>query len=136
MTIVVAGGIFNAVAFAGAGFLFSKLNKEGYKDEMKRHNEAMEKLTKAKEEWYEREVARKDRMAQLRLELDDANKDFEETNRALKTLEQAIKVDREPTIHNFYQPSDEMKKYQDLTMGIAGITSGIIGAVVLKKYEM
>ena len=75
MTSIVAGGIFNAVAFAGAGFLFSKLNKEGYKDEMRRHNEAMEKLTKAKEAWYERNVARKDRMAQLRLELDDANKD-------------------------------------------------------------
>ena len=102
MTSIVAGGSFNAVAFAGAGFLFSKLNKEGYKDEMRRHNEAMEKLTKAKEAWYERNVARKDRMAQLRLELDNANKDFAETNRALKTLEQATKVDREPTIHNFY----------------------------------
>ena len=136
MTNVVAGGIFNAVAFAGAGFLFSKLNKEGYKEEMRRHNEAMEKLTKAKEAWYEREVARKDRMAQLRLELDDANKDFDETNRALKTLEQAGKVDREPTIHNFYQPSDEMKKYQDLTIGVAGITSGIVGTVILKKYGL
>ena len=133
---VVAGGIFNALAFAGAGFLFSKLNKEGYKDEMRRHNEAMEKLTKAKEAWYEREVARKDRMAQLRLELDDANKDFDETNRALKMLEQATKVDREPTIHNFYQPSDEMKKYQDLTIGVAGVTSGIVGGVVLKKYGL
>ena len=133
---VVAGGIFNAVAFAGAGFLFSKLNKEGYKEEMKRHNEAMEKLTKAKEAWYEREVARKDGMAQLRLELDDANKDFDETNHALKTLEQAAKVDREPTIHNFYQPSDEMKKYQDLTIGVAGITSGIVGTIILKKYGL
>ena len=99
MSNVVAGGIFNAVAFAGAGFLFSKLNKEEYKEEIKRHNEAMEKLTKAKEAWYEREVARKDRIAQLRLELEDANKDFNETNRALRTLEQATKVDREPTIH-------------------------------------
>ena len=45
---VVAGGLFNAVAFARAGFLFSKLNNEGYKEEIKRHNEAMEKLTKAR----------------------------------------------------------------------------------------
>ena len=133
---VAAGGIFNAVAFAGAGFLFSKLNKEGYEDEMRRHNEAMEKLTKAKEEWYEREVERKNRMAQLRLKLDDANKDFAETNRAFKTLEQATKVDREPTIHNFYQPSDEMKKYQDMTMGIVGLASGIVGTVILKKYGL
>ena len=26
----VVGGLFNAVAFAGAGFLFSKLNHTGY----------------------------------------------------------------------------------------------------------
>ena len=133
---VAAGGIFNAVAFTGAGFLFSKLNKEGYKEEMRRHNEAMEKLTKAKEAWYEREVARKDRMAQLRQQVQDANDDFAETNRAFKTLEQATKVDREPTIHNFYQPSDEMKKYQDMTMGIVGLTSGIVGTVILKKYGL
>ena len=81
---VVAGGIFNALAFAGAGFLFSKLDKEGYNDEMRQHNEAIEKLTKAKEAWYEREVERKNRMAQLRQEVQDANDDFAETNRAFK----------------------------------------------------
>ena len=128
---LVAGGIFNAVAFAGAGFLFSKLNHRGYEDEIKRHNKAIEKLTKAKEAWYEREVARKDRMAQLRLELSDANKDFEETNRALKKLEQASRVNREPTIHNFYEPSDEMKKYQDLTIGAVGLATAI---AMIKVY--
>ena len=131
MSSIVAGGIFNAVAFAGAGFLFSKLNNRGYEDEIKRHNKAIEELTKAKETWYEREVARNDRMAQLRLELSDANKDFEETNRALKTLEQASRVDREPTIHNFYEPSDEMKKYQDLTIGVVGLATGV---VMIKVY--
>ena len=38
MTSVVAGGLFNAVAFAGAGYVFHKLDKKGYEDEMKRHN--------------------------------------------------------------------------------------------------
>ena len=45
----VAGGIFNALAFAGAGFLFSKLNHTGYEKEIKRHNEGMEKLSRNKE---------------------------------------------------------------------------------------
>ena len=31
MTSVVVRGLFNAVAFAGAGFLFSKLNGQGHK---------------------------------------------------------------------------------------------------------
>ena len=54
MASVVAGGLFNAVAFAGAGYVFHKLDKKGYKDEMKRHNLAMEQLKAAQEKWYEK----------------------------------------------------------------------------------
>ena len=133
MTSIIAGGIFNAVAFAGEGFLFSKLNHRGYEDEIKRHNKAIEDLTKAKEAWYEREVARKDRIAKLRLELGDANKDFEETNRALKLLEYAFRVDVQPTIHNYYEPSDEMKKYQDITMGAGRLATGV---AIIKIYGL
>ena len=32
---VVAGGLFNAIAFAGAGYVFHKLDKNGYEKEMK-----------------------------------------------------------------------------------------------------
>ena len=124
MTSVVAGGIFNAVAFAGAGFLFSKLNHNGYEDEMKRHNTALENLAKAKQAWTEREVARKKKIARLRLERGDANKDFEETNRSLEFLKKALSVDHEPTIHNFYEPSNEMKKYQNITIGVVGLVTG------------
>ena len=46
---MLVGGLFNAVAFAGAGFLFSKLNHTGYKEEIKRHNLAMEKLSADKQ---------------------------------------------------------------------------------------
>ena len=56
MASVVAGRLFNAVAFAGAGYVFHKLDKKGYEDEMKRHNLAMEQLTAAKEKWYEKTV--------------------------------------------------------------------------------
>ena len=52
MASTAAAGVFNAFAFAGAGFLFKFLDKNGYEDEMKRHNLAMEKLTAAKEKWY------------------------------------------------------------------------------------
>ena len=133
MTSIVAGGIFNAVAFAGAGFLFSKLNHHGYEDEMKRHNKALENLAKAKQAWNEREVARKNRITKLRLELGDANKDFEGTNRALKLLQKASIVDTQPTIHNFYEPWSEMKKYQDLTIGTLGLATGII---IIKIYGL
>ena len=54
----IAGEIFNALAFAGAGFLFSKLNHTGYGKQIKRQNEATEKLAKDKEKWYKEQVKR------------------------------------------------------------------------------
>ena len=62
MASTAASGVFNAFAFAGAGFLFKFLDKNGYEDEMKRHNLAMEKSTAAKEKWYENQLAKKNEM--------------------------------------------------------------------------
>ena len=84
MTSVVVGGLFKAVAFAGAGFIFSKLNRQGYKEEVKRHDQTLEKLAKAKEKFYESEVKRRNDEVRCRAEILDANKDIEETNRALE----------------------------------------------------
>ena len=103
---------------------------------METHNKALEDLAKAKQAWNEREVARKNRIAKLRLELGDANKDSEETNRVLKFLKKASSVDTQPTIHNFYEPSSEMKKYQDLTIGTLGLAAGTVGAAIIKAYRL
>ena len=58
MTSVVAGGIFNAFAFAGAGYLFQKFNKHGYSEETKRHNLALEQVEKARQEWNQKDIER------------------------------------------------------------------------------
>ena len=127
MTSVVVGGLFNAVAFAGAGFLFSKLNGQGYKEEVKRHDQALEKLAKAKEKFYESEVKRRNDEARRRAEILDANKDIEETNRALEDLRDYTRLmdstasQRRPKLEDYYQPSDEMKRYAVLTVGILGV---------------
>ena len=60
---VVAGGLFNAIAFAGARYIFHKLDKSGYEKEMKRHDEAMEKLNADREKWYEKNVEHKNKIA-------------------------------------------------------------------------
>ena len=62
MASVVAGRLFNAVAFAGAGYVFHKLDKKDYEDEMKRHNLAVERLQAAKEKWYEKTVEKRIRL--------------------------------------------------------------------------
>jgi hypothetical protein len=57
----------------------------------------------------------------------DANKDIEETTRALEDLRDYTKLmditasQRRPKLEDYYQPSDEMKRYAMLTMGNLGI---------------
>ena len=53
---MVIGGLFNAVSFAAAGFLFKSLDSGKYGDEMKRHNLAMENLARARDRWSENEL--------------------------------------------------------------------------------
>ena len=129
MTSVVVGGLFNAVAFAGAGFLFRKLNHNGYEGEMERHNKAVEKLNEAKEKWYERQAEKKNKITLYRQELIDAESDMKKTNSALDNLRMAqeeLTLDKEPTIHDYYKPSSEMEEYQQITIGIMGLGAGFI----------
>ena len=129
---LVAGGLFNAIAFAGAGYVFHKLDKKGYEKEMKRHDEAMEKLSEEKEKWYEKTVEKKNKIALLRQEIQDANKDFKDATEALRKLKLATEdledhEDIEPKLGNYYEPSDEMKMY----MNIVGSVSGILATKLL-----
>ena len=56
---------------------------------MRRHNEAMEKLSKAKEKWYEKRWKKNNKIALLRQRLNDANKDLDATKEALHNLRTA-----------------------------------------------
>ena len=128
---VVAGGLFNAIAFAGAGYVFHKLDKNGYEKEMKRHHEAMEKLNAEKEKWYEKTVEKKNKIALLRQKLSDANKDLDDTNETLHNLRLALEdlVDHEqiePKSNDYYEPSDEMKMYMNVVTGVIGSVSGFL----------
>ena len=136
---MVVGGLFNAFAFAGAGFLFSKLNHSGCKDEIERHNLALEQLNAAKQKWYEKEVARKNNIEAKRHQLIEANADIKTTNRALAELNHYIEVSEaesaasEPILNDYYTPSEEMKEYQMITMAAVRLGSGVVG---YKAYKM
>ena len=133
MVSVVAGGVFNALAFAGAGFLFQHLNKNGYEGEMKRHNKALEDLAKARELFSENEVRVRDRIQKLRQELSDANVDISHTNQSLELLRKirtvtcnGTKFTEEPKLENFYKPSPEMEKYQVIVGAAIGVGVGYL----------
>ena len=141
MASMVVGGLFNAFAFAGAGFLFSKLNHSGYKDEIKRHNLALEHLSKAKQEWYEEEVSIKNKIEEKRHQLVEANKDINITNAALNALDHLNRImekrslEREPTLNDYYKPSEEMEAYKVLTMAAVGLGGGLAGYKVYKAVK-
>ena len=141
MASMVVGGLFNAFAFAGAGFLFSKLNHSGYKDEIKRHNLALEHLSQAKQKWYEEEVSRKNKIEEKRRQLVDANKDINITNAALSALDHLNRImekrslEREPTLDDYYKPSEEMESYKVLTMTAVGLGTGLAGYKIYKTIK-
>ena len=136
MAQIIVGGIFNAVAFSAAGFLFSKLNHQGY--EVKWHNNALELLAKSKEEFYEQQVKRKNRMDELRIEIANARISEQQTDKAFVLLNReynrlkAEENNHPPQLSDFYIPSKEMHKYQSLS---AIIIKGVIGFTGYKVYE-
>ena len=142
----VLGGLFNAIAFSGAGFLFSKLNHKGYEEEIKRHNEAMEKLNRDKEKWYQNQIRRKEKLERLRQQLSDVNKDINETNKSFENLaEMQHRVDKlqneyrkeeenKPRLENYYTPSKEMIEYKNVVFLLGGITSGYLGHKIYKQF--
>ncbi len=120
---MVAGGLFNAFAFTGAGYLFQKFNKDRYGEETKRHDLAMEKLNKAQQEWDQKDIEQLEKVANLRQERSDADADFGKINKSLKDYEKVTtlvfegkKFTRKPHIWDFYDPSDEMKEYMTLAI--------------------
>ncbi len=132
---MVAGGIFNAFAFAG--YLFKMINSDGYGEEIKRHNLAMEQLTRARQEWNQKEIKQREKIAELRQERSDANEDFKEINKSLKDYKTLVfkgkKFTREPRIWDFYNPSDEMKEYMTLAIGTIGLVGGWTGEKIISQ---
>ncbi len=140
MASMVAGGLFNAVAFAGAGYLFQKLNKDGYDEEIRRHDLALEKLERARQEWNQKDIERQEKMAALRQEKEKADADLKDINKSLRNYEKATtlvfdgkKFTHQPHIWDFYDPSDEMKEYMTLSIGAIGLVGGWTGQKIIYK---
>jgi Skp family chaperone for outer membrane proteins len=129
MVSTVAGGLFNAFAFAGAGYLFKYFDKNGYAEEAKRHNMAMEALTAEREKYLEQVTDRRNKLAQLREELAEANSDIKSTNQSLELVRRINELTRKPLpkkpqLSSHYKPSPEMEEYMALFGLLAGGAMG------------
>ena len=64
----------------------------------------------------------------------DANKDLDEVNEVLHNLRTAteeLEEDKEPTLDDYYEPSDEMKEYMNVVTGVIGSVSGYLLTKIL-----
>ena len=75
LAVMVGEALVNALAFSGTNFIFGQIGDHG-KTEMKRHNLAMEQLSKARDEY---NIARQQR-------LDYINKTIRDQNHAEQTF--------------------------------------------------
>ena len=80
---MIGGAVINGIAFTGDGELFRMFDKNGYEQEMKRHNLAQEQLQKDTDEW---EQHRKQTIDYVNLQLQkehQASIDFQSVDNAL-----------------------------------------------------
>ena len=118
----IGGVVVNALAFSGTNFVFSRLTYHDA-EERKRHDLALEKLQRAKDEW------NRDRMKRL----DFMNKRLREKMRREHTLtmlmKQCLKYYRvfakqikplppEPELSDFYHPSEIQKNGELLFVAV------------------
>lgn len=133
MASIAAYGVFNAIAFAG--YLFKLLDGKGYQKEIKHHDLAMEKLTQAREEWYQNEVLKNDEISRKRQELIALRADMRTVDKALDELRKMTIHNRTftrlPQLNDYYRPSEEMDHYKHLVVGSAGLASGLLLGSVL-----
>lgn len=135
---MIGGAIVNGLAFTGSGYLFKSLDKNGYEAEIKRHNEAQEKLQKASAEWEEHRKQAID-YANLQLKKEHgAAIDFNNVDNALLLYNELHPTDKlelrnKPKLSDFYQPSGEMKNYEYLWIIGGLITTGFVVKYLLRK---
>ncbi len=100
----------------------------------------MEKLARAQQEWNQKDIEQQEKIAALRQECSDVDKDFKNINKALKDYEKVTelvfegkKFNRKPHIWDFYDPSDEMKEYMTIAIGTMGLVGGWTGGKIISR---
>lgn len=125
------GALVNALAFSGTNFLFSQFG--GHGEEMKRHNEAMEKLTKARDEFNRQRQQRLDFINKTLRDQHHAKQTFTDLGAAMQRYYEVtgnyFTPLKEPKLSDFYNPPRQHKN-GEIAFIIGGMT--IVGALAYK----
>ena len=109
----VGSTVFNALAFSGNNFFFSRLTDNG-EEERKRHDLALEKLQRGRDEWNEDQMKRLDFISKRLLEKNEARAYINIVDEAMLEhyrvfAKQTKPLPPEPQLSDFYHPSESQK---------------------------
>lgn len=131
--IMVAGAVLNATAFIGGSQLAKMFDptSKNLVEERKRHDLAIEKYTSDHNAWSEKRSEMYDFIQVQRLKQNITQTDFNVTDDNLQLYkEYHDSQQEEPQFSSYYQPTEEMKKYQYLYI-IGGMG---LSVYIIKKY--
>ena len=130
---IAGGALINALAFSGTNAAFSLLGDHGG-TERKRHDLAMERLNKAREDWNRDRQERLDLINKTLSDQRHAKQTFNDLGIAMReyseVTSQSLPPLRDPpTIGNFYNPSRQ-RKDAEIALVIGGMS--VVGLLVYK----
>lgn len=137
IAMMVGGAIVNAIAFSGSNFLFSSLKKSEIDAERKRHDLALEELTKARDEWSRKRSEYLDYLNERLQKEAHAKQQFSSIDNAMQEyyimtgtrLDLPSELSSEPQLSDFYTPDDD-QKIRELVFILLGL--GVTGLVTYK----
>ena len=133
IAMMVGGAIVNGLAFTGSSYLFHALDKPNADKERKRHDLAIEQLNRETELWNEERKRKLDFINQELMKRNIAARDLHHMDEAMNLYnvfsKETVTVPPKPMLSQFYQPSEEMRKYEYLWI-ILG--TGAVGFIAYK----
>ena len=130
---VMAGGaLVNALAFSGTNFIFGQFGDHG-KAEMKRHNLAMEQLSKARDEYARSRQQRLDYINKTLRDQRHAEQTFTDLEAAMERYHEVTGNHftplKEPKLSDLYNPSRQQKD-TEIALVIGGMA--LVGILAYK----
>ena len=118
----VGGAVVNALAFIGTNFVFSRLTNHG-EEEQKRHDLALERLQRARDEWNKDQMKGLDFINKRPREKNEGRVDINNVDEAVleyyRVFAKQIKpLPPEPQLSNFYHPSEAQKSGELLFVAV------------------
>ena len=121
---MIGGAVVNALAFSGGNYLFSHMGSNA-DEERKRHDKAMEQLEAAQAKWSKERTQRLDFINEQLQKEHHAEQEFSDVDTAMKqyyyiTGKELPELEPEPTLSDFYTPSEDQKK-REISFIIGGM---------------